>query len=272
VAMWGKVVEHARGARAQYAYPQRMRLVCGECIRRGRVPAEVTRAQIRSGSVVPVCDAHAIGPAQQPIGEIQSKLLDSYGVELLPAEGVADLKAGRLVRPMAAHRRRRGSKRRGDGFLGLCFWLVIIASAWHQCTSSSNYQASGYGADPISAPAAPNIAAPNVPLALTPKVKPPKFHLPKDLHLPPEGSRGNPKIVCGVDEGGTMWMQKCHLGKFDQPIADAVHAPPLGRGTDCRFGSYSYGADYWICWYSIDPLLPEWINTKGDPFAKGGVS
>src|SRR6266487_278606 len=32
IAMWGRVIEHARGARSEYAYPARLRLVCGPCL------------------------------------------------------------------------------------------------------------------------------------------------------------------------------------------------------------------------------------------------
>src|SRR5205814_1889714 len=41
IAMWGRVIEHRRGARSSVAYPVRLRLVCGPCLgtNRGAVEA-----------------------------------------------------------------------------------------------------------------------------------------------------------------------------------------------------------------------------------------
>jgi hypothetical protein len=94
VALWGRVVEHDFGFRAEYAYPQRMRLVCFLCLwqwgaDRARACEVVVR---RSGSrLVPLCakDAELCRrygyPMRQVLDgrEVEQALLGTYAVDLL---------------------------------------------------------------------------------------------------------------------------------------------------------------------------------------------
>jgi hypothetical protein len=93
VALWGRVVEHELGYRAQYAYPQRLMLVCYLCFwlwgPGGPGPDEVIR--LRGGRLVPLCDEHVelsrrYGyPAGRlaAAGEIEHALLSTYAVDVL---------------------------------------------------------------------------------------------------------------------------------------------------------------------------------------------
>jgi hypothetical protein len=61
VALWGRIVEHEFGFRAEYAYPQRLRLVCFLCFwqwgaERGGEPETVVRRP--GGRLVPLCAPH----------------------------------------------------------------------------------------------------------------------------------------------------------------------------------------------------------------------
>jgi hypothetical protein len=94
VALWGRTVEHTLGYRSEFAYPQRLRLVCPVCFwQRGR---SVTRPRIvaidRDGAAMPLCDEHrrtaeASGLALgrwTPGRDLESRLLAEYRVEILP--------------------------------------------------------------------------------------------------------------------------------------------------------------------------------------------
>ena len=64
IAMWGRVVEHGRGARSEFAYPARLRLVCGSCLAQGSgavAPVEVVES---GGGLVPFCRKHLGRPAR----------------------------------------------------------------------------------------------------------------------------------------------------------------------------------------------------------------
>jgi hypothetical protein len=82
IAMWGKVVEHARGARSEYAYPARLRLVCALCIQQGRLAAPLT--VMGDAQLTPVCRRHVTPRGQPSAAEIQAELLATYGVDPLP--------------------------------------------------------------------------------------------------------------------------------------------------------------------------------------------
>lgn len=95
VALWGRVVEHERGFRASFAYPQRLRLVCYLCFSlwglRAPGDCEVV-VRHRVGRMVPLCGPHLelsrrYGyrvPRILPAGQVRSTLLATYTVDLLP--------------------------------------------------------------------------------------------------------------------------------------------------------------------------------------------
>jgi len=115
VAMWGRVIEHTRGYRAEFAYPSRMRLVCSWCLWYGRLPAVPDRVFEHAGALRPACAEHAGRPAavgtRLEVGPIQQELLGTYGVEALPEESFRPLDARRpvdaITRLLRAFDRRR---------------------------------------------------------------------------------------------------------------------------------------------------------------------
>lgn len=86
VAMWGTVVEHARGARSRFAYPVRVRLVCGPCLAWGRGAVAPSFVVASDRGPVAVCRWHRLTTKglSQDASIVQHRLLDAYGVDLLP--------------------------------------------------------------------------------------------------------------------------------------------------------------------------------------------
>ena len=93
VALWGKVIEHERGYRARFAYPQRLRLICPFCFwqwgPRGPVPDVV--GWYPGGHLVPFCPTH-LGVARRigmqprwvlPAEDVGQDLRERYAVDLL---------------------------------------------------------------------------------------------------------------------------------------------------------------------------------------------
>jgi hypothetical protein len=111
VALWGRLVEHERGYRAEFGYPQRLRLVCRLCFWQrdvaGSVPDVVAR--MRGGRVLPLCLehlelAHRYGfptPTLAPARKVEQALLCAYAVDLLGADAPS---AGGMRRPADAAR------------------------------------------------------------------------------------------------------------------------------------------------------------------------
>jgi hypothetical protein len=95
VAMWGRVIEHAKGYRAEFAYPSRLRLVCSWCLWYGRLPAVPDRVLERRAELRPACEEHATRPAavgtRLGVDDVQQELLAVYGVEALPSDAFRPL-------------------------------------------------------------------------------------------------------------------------------------------------------------------------------------
>jgi hypothetical protein len=93
VALWGRVIEHDLGYRAEFAYPQRVRLVCLQCFwqrgRSGAVPEGV--AVIDHGRMLPLCRGHLTTAVQYGLrsrgtldaADVQSALQATYAVDIL---------------------------------------------------------------------------------------------------------------------------------------------------------------------------------------------
>ena len=101
VALWGRVMEHERGWRAEFAYPDRLTLVCVICLQEGSgagEPAFVVAEPVLTGPypAVAVCRDHvaavSVGPrVMAPAAVIRSALLDRYAVDLMPFDSVRSL-------------------------------------------------------------------------------------------------------------------------------------------------------------------------------------
>lgn len=93
VALWGRVVEHEHGYRAEFAYPQRLKLVCYLCFWQwglsGSEPEVVARLPL--GRMLPLCTEHVDLSERYgfrlrrmfPAREVQARLLGTYAVDLL---------------------------------------------------------------------------------------------------------------------------------------------------------------------------------------------
>jgi hypothetical protein len=93
VAMWGRIVEHEHGYRAEFAYPQRMRLICQFCFWEWGPRAAGPRyvGWFPRDDLIPLCDEHlrmasrhGMEPHRLLSGsEIMQRLLDAYAVDAL---------------------------------------------------------------------------------------------------------------------------------------------------------------------------------------------
>lgn len=101
VSLWGSVVEHRSGWRGGFAYPDRLRLVCGACLSAGEgsgVPVRVVeiRPPARGGAprLEPLCAVHLADRSGsgtrilRRAEEVQGQLLSRYAVDLLPFEAI----------------------------------------------------------------------------------------------------------------------------------------------------------------------------------------
>jgi len=132
VSLWGRVVEHEHGLRAQSAYPARLRLVCVACLAEGagRTATVVAREHRAPGVDVlrPLCDAHAGASGERDLRDarpVEAALRAAYAVDLLPEEALARIGEGLTeIAAARAERRRRLAFTRLGGFALVLAMLV----------------------------------------------------------------------------------------------------------------------------------------------------
>jgi hypothetical protein len=94
VSLWGRIVEHEHGFRAEWGYPQRLSLICRLCfwqwgVTNSAPPTVVVRH--RGGAMVPLCAEHLelcrrYGYPLRAIldaTDVERLLLDTYAVDVL---------------------------------------------------------------------------------------------------------------------------------------------------------------------------------------------
>lgn len=101
VSLWGRVIEHESGWRAASAYPARLALACVVCAWVEPGPGAPTSVHRFGRYLYALCGSHPggievpDGRRSRPTGvapaDLQQRLLNAYGVDLLPLE---------LVRPL----------------------------------------------------------------------------------------------------------------------------------------------------------------------------
>jgi hypothetical protein len=94
VSMWGRIVEHQHGWRAEHAYPERLRLVCGTCLRArtGRrtgipvIAGTVAGDAASQGFASAWCDVHVPSELSRAWSapEVGRALLSRYAVDPMP--------------------------------------------------------------------------------------------------------------------------------------------------------------------------------------------
>ena len=104
VAMWGRVIEHTHGWRAELAYPWQLRLICARCLRSRRFPGVAIVVAGDGEWPRPLCADHGATVAGRAVEarDVEAALLDRYGVEVLPQE----MLAGRTATPRGRSRAR----------------------------------------------------------------------------------------------------------------------------------------------------------------------
>ena len=109
---------HVR-TRSRFAYPARLRLVCGRCLALGAGAVTPVMVLGEHGSLAAVCEAHWSGPAARadPAAEVQAELLSTYGVELLPIEQLSGGLRAWPIDPTATRPCRDAATTHGDAFL-----------------------------------------------------------------------------------------------------------------------------------------------------------
>jgi hypothetical protein len=289
IAMWGTVVEHERGARSRFAYPARLRLVCGPCLASGAGAVDPMSVVDANGSLIAVCIRHRLGvrgPAR-PADRVQAELLSAYCVDLMPIERVArSMRTGpgplrsnppELLKVVALAVLSLVKLVLGTLFM-IWAYSGLIIFALGLLVGAFNLVTHLLGIGPADAVTS-SIAATSPSPVVTRMVVPPKDDLVDRGTLPPPPPPiPASEILCGVGEGDTVTIAPC-----DRPgsalLGFAERSAPQGPAHDCfgRWDAYSRGNNYWICWADfLDTMsVHRWAHAPNPwsiPVEEGGAS
>lgn len=128
VSLWGRVVEHGRGYRAEVGYPARLGLVCAACLAEGSGERADAVQRVPVGGrirLIPWCAHHAPATAHTPARSVESSLLSVYAVDPLADELIARIKG-----PASLRRVREASPpRRGSVAVRAAILLLLVCLA-----------------------------------------------------------------------------------------------------------------------------------------------
>lgn len=129
VALWGTMVEHDSGFRAELGYPDRLRLVCGPCWHAGTFSPDVVGvARTSRGTLLALCQGHARGvvSAEPAPRELERELLSAYAVDPLSDDAVTAV-AAVWSHPKRRARRPWGRMSPASVALGVLFFAAFLA-------------------------------------------------------------------------------------------------------------------------------------------------
>jgi hypothetical protein len=250
VAMWGTVVEHTVGYRGEFAYPDRLRLVCAPCFASGLVGAP-TKIVRRGSGLAGVCDAHLVSADAEllPITptELQLELLSTYAVDLLPEQVMCehgftvDPPGPGLGFPAQAryelHRLVRSPTGR-TGVIALVLAFFVLRAL--------GILTSPEAPEPSPAPAPVTVASP------LPGTGDPVRSPLGDASGDDGGGSSEvpfPAFVCGRLMGTSAALVDCARG--NAVLLGTAWSPPAPR-KDCEFGNaYTAKEGFSICWLDL---------------------
>jgi len=276
IAMWGMVVQHGRGARSEFAYPARLRLVCGPCLKL-RVVRDPVLVVDSGGSLSPRCGRHAGSLPGVPAAGVQAELLDTYAVELLPKPSIPlprriGIPPGTKVpAPAQIGLWAATAIFRVIGFLitaMFVLWMVGLALVIISAIVGGAYRLVTGQAGDASPTATPTLEA----SAASPFI----YHVELKLHGGVEPHRGVPRtppppniaLTCGVGHGDQVEFVDCADPRVDL-FGFGEQSDPQGVTKDCfePNDAYSSGPHWYACWFA--PGHDTWIDaspTSPNPF------
>jgi hypothetical protein len=293
IAMWGRVVEHGRGARSEFAYPARLRLVCGSCLAEGSggvAPVEVVDS---GGVLTPFCRKHLAARNGRTVAAsaIEAELLSTFGVELLPIERVdRSLRIRHRSAPRSVIRVLEHPVRvlfvLANGFFGAMMLLIVVGTVLSIAFSIIGGVASAMfghdGPPPTTVVAVPPSVQPidDMSDTVTDAAQPildDRPTLSDDRRLVTVPAFPPFAFLCGVGDGTRVDIVPCgHRPRalFGFGVREAPHGPT----TDCVKGwdAYSHGRRFWVCWerFAAAPEVERWVHSSNPwsvPVDEGGA-
>jgi hypothetical protein len=239
VSLWGRVIEHGHGYRAEVAYPGRLGLVCAGCLAEGTGRRADVVQRLEAGGrmrLLPWCEEHAPADQDAVARDVESALLSAYAVDPVSDEMIERISGGEATGPA----RERSPRRRtvAAAILAAAIALLAIAALVQPgAEPSPGAAAGGFGAlriaDDLTFGPAPRSGG----LGNYPPFRP---------VLPPDADITS--LICGRADGDVRILD-C---RADRVNAYVFATAPIGsrRLESCteRADAVSTRGDQTLCW------------------------
>ena len=242
VSLWGRVIEHGRGFRAQVGYPARLGLVCAACLAEGsgRRADAVQRVRVAGRTrLIPWCTHHAPPTADTPARPVESSLLSVYAVDPVADEliarirGPASVGSGRDAPPA-----RRGTGLRAAVVLVL---LVLAGMGLERIETRAASESSGERAATSDRSYRGFFRSPDETLGAYPPIR-----------IVLNAVRDQDGLMCGHAEDGTVVPTDCRDDGTNAYVFDIAPSQANRAGACARHADVvtRRGSDL-LCWQRI---------------------
>ena len=276
--MWGRVVEHERGMRAESAYPSRLAIVCGRCLVEGRgmVPAR----SMRGSASRALCRGHGApwASARRTVRTEQA-LLARYGVERLPTPVERRPKLRDTLRGKPRPKSAPARWAIASMYLVMLLGFIVLGPMLIVGVGALVF---GLGYDVVHAalPDRPAIVSVTPSVAVDVPIGPPNLTFEHPVMRPRVKARPErhpsrfvfPELVCGHGEWSYVELLPCGDPRAEL-AGSAERRGGMGPKKDCSSApgwfAYTHGSHYFICWFiswTDPPRVWDW-PTAPDPFA-----
>jgi hypothetical protein len=267
IGMWGTVIEHGRGARSEFAYPARLRLVCAPCIKSKAVRDPVVVIDVGGGALSPRCARHATDPQPGiPAKAIEWELLNTYGVELLPRPAITrGVRWGLTFEKGIPKPAQIGTWVAVAIFTAIRFVISAVMVLWMlglvlaivgAIVGGVFNLATGKGNDPTSTSSVAGQKVDTVIHTLDTYISGSqrRMFVGFEPHrgAPPVPLPPNIALTCGVGRGDHVEFVRCSDTEGDL-VGFGEQSDPKGVAKDCTgpTDAYSSGPHWHVCWMAL---------------------
>jgi len=241
VSLWGRVIEHGKGYRAEVAYPGRLGLVCAGCLAEGAGRRATVVQRLETGGrlrLLPWCAEHAPATTDAIARDVESALLSAYAVDPVTDELIERIGGGTDQRtPEGVPRRRAVAAAILAAALVLVATVVLAAPRGGAPASGGAAASRALGLETMSGTGDPGQPAPAAGGLLT-------NYPPVRIVL--DTKAGSP--ICGRLAGSNARIVDCRTEGMNAYVF--ATAPVRARRVECasRADAVSTSGDQTLCW------------------------
>ena len=243
VSLWGRVIEHGRGYRAEIGYPGRLGLVCAGCLAEGtgRRAEVVQRLESRGRTrLLPWCSEHAPATVHAAARVVESELLSTYAVDPVSDEMIERI-----------HPKGSGADRHPEGRLRNR--LILMAAALVVAIMALlGFTTPRAATSPAASLVRPSFVGPKIQQEPSSRMNLGPYASIKVIPNTVGGASGS---ICGHAENGVVRGMVCRAEGVNVYVFDTVLADAHGAGACTERADFVTSRGHrLLCWRRVSTV------------------